>query len=43
MKNLDDQAAWVASKGKIKKVPDWKQAIETKYLKAVNPKAVEVE
>jgi len=43
MKNLDDVAAWVASKGKIKKVPDWKEAIETKYLKAVNPKAVEVE
>jgi NitT/TauT family transport system substrate-binding protein len=43
MKNLDDVAAWVASNGKIKKVPDWKEAIETKYLKAVNPKAVEVE
>jgi len=43
MKNLDDVAAWVASKGKIAKVPDWKKAIEMKYLKAINPKAVEVE
>ena len=42
MKNLDDVATWVASKGKIKKVPDWKRAIETKYLKAVDPKVVEV-
>lgn len=43
LKNLDDVAAWVVSRGKIKKVPDWKQGIETKYLKAVDPKAVEVE
>lgn len=43
MKNLDDVAAWVASQGKIKNIPDWKKAIDTKYLKAVDPKAVEVE
>jgi len=43
MKNLDDVAAWVVTKGRIKKVPDWKQALEMKYLKAVDPKAVEVE
>jgi NitT/TauT family transport system substrate-binding protein len=41
MKNLDDVAAWVLSTGKIKKLPDWTKALDTKYLKAVNPKAVE--
>jgi len=41
MKNLDDVATWVVSKGKIKKVPDWSRAIDTKYLKAMNPKAVD--
>ena len=41
MKNLEDVAAWVASKGKIKKVPDWAKGIDTKYFKAVNPKAVD--
>lgn len=39
-KNLDDVAAWVATQGKIKTVPDWKKAVDTSYLKAVNPKAV---
>jgi hypothetical protein len=34
-------ATWVVSKGKIKKVPDWNRAIDTKYLKAMNPKAVD--
>ncbi len=43
MKNLDDVATWVVSKGKIKNVPDWKKVVELKYLKAVDPKAVEVE
>ena len=41
MKNLDDVASWVLSTGKIKKLPDWAKALDTKYLKAVNPKAVE--
>jgi NitT/TauT family transport system substrate-binding protein len=40
LKNLDDIATWALSNGKVKKVPDWKRAIDTKYLKAVNPKAV---
>lgn len=41
LKNLNDVADWVAAKGKVKKVPDWKEAVDTKYLKAVNPQAVE--
>jgi len=41
LKNLDDVATWVVSKGKIKKVPDWKKAVDTTYLKAANPKAVD--
>ena len=41
LKNLDDVATWVASKGKVKKIPDWKVAVDTKYLKAVNSKAVD--
>jgi NitT/TauT family transport system substrate-binding protein len=41
LKNLDDVATWVTGKGKVKKVPDWKEAVDTKYLKAVNPQAVE--
>jgi NitT/TauT family transport system substrate-binding protein len=41
LKNLDDVANWVAAKGKVKKVPDWKEAVDTKPLKAVNAQAVE--
>jgi NitT/TauT family transport system substrate-binding protein len=40
-KNLEDVAVWIQNNGKIKKTPDWKKAIDTKYLKAVNLKAVE--
>ena len=40
-KNLDDVAKWMAKNGKIKKAPDWTKTVDTKYLKAVNPKAVE--
>lgn len=40
-KNLDDVAAWVVKQGKIKAVPDWKKAVDTSYLKAVDPKAVD--
>jgi ABC-type nitrate/sulfonate/bicarbonate transport system substrate-binding protein len=43
LKNLEDVATWIVSKGKIKKAPDWKKAIDVRYLKSVNPKAVEVE
>jgi len=41
LKNLEDISDWIISKGKIKKAPDWKKAIDTQYLKAVNPRAVE--
>jgi ABC-type nitrate/sulfonate/bicarbonate transport system substrate-binding protein len=40
-KNLDDVAAWLVQQGKIKAVPDWDKAVDTSYLKAVNPKAVD--
>lgn len=40
-KNLEDVAAWAVTKGKVKAVPDWKKAVDTKYLKAANAKAVE--
>jgi ABC-type nitrate/sulfonate/bicarbonate transport system substrate-binding protein len=38
MKNLDDVAAWVAAR-EGSECPDWKKALEMKYLKAVDPKA----
>ena len=39
--NLEDVAKWVVATGKIGKVPDWHKAIDTSYLKAVSPKAVQ--
>ncbi len=41
MRNLEDVASWVVKSGKIKKTPDWTKGLDTQYLKAVNPKAVE--